>query len=145
MSNIDGEGNGKGTPQAIAQTITDEEIEEAIKQVSNIKQASYDTLSTQQKIGVLTTLITAVGSRETPFLQALLTAAFDDKREAMACADAISERLRYGVDILPITTRIYAQCGIKSVRIDRVLEAMTHQYFHTNYPNYKKGQQSELS
>lgn len=145
MNKVNDEGNGQGAVEAVAETITDEEFEEAIHQVTNIKQASYDTLSTQQKIGVLTTLITAVGSRDNPFLQALLTAAFDDKREAMACADAISERLRYGVDILPITTRIYAQCGIKSVRIDRVLEAMTHQYFHTNYSNYKKNKQAEIS
>ena len=81
--------------------------------------------STQGKLGVLQRTITSELEMKS-YRQTLLLAAFDDKQEAMLAADAITERLRYGVSIEPILARIDAQCGIKSARVRDALAAMSH-------------------
>lgn len=118
-----------------------EDVKEAMElagKVLNTPQS--DTyMSNDVKLGVLQTLIHAVmKDADYQFRQVLLTAAFDDKKEGLLAADAISERLRYGVDIGPLISRITAQCGVKGQRVDKILEALTHYTFSTNYQNNQK-------
>lgn len=130
----------------VVDSVEDDSIDEILKvanQAMNNIEVVRDSVSLEQRMGVLQRVVTAVRSRE-DYLQILLLAAFDDKREAMLAADAISERQRYGVDIQPILTRIVAQCAIKSDRVGRVLDAMTKYTLNTNYqgkmPNWKRQQ-----
>ncbi len=125
-----------------------QEVKEALDMAGKILNTPQsDTfMSNDQKLGVLQTLIHAVmKDADYQFRQVLLTAAFDDKKEGLLAADAISERLRYGVDIAPLITRITAQCGVKGQRVDKILEALTHYTFSTNYQNNQKKGQSNAS
>jgi len=98
------------------------------------------------KLGVHQRIITAV-LKDDDYRQLLLMAAFDNKQEALLAADAITERLRYGVDITPICDRVVAQCAVKAAHIERVLTSMTSYTLHTNYggkiPDWKKKQDSK--
>lgn len=120
-----------------------DDVTEAMSAAGKILNApqSDSFMSNDAKLGVLQTLIHAVmKDADYQFRQVLLTAAFDDKKEALLAADAISERLRYGVDISPLISRITAQCGVKGQRVDKILEALTHYTFSTNYQNGQKKQ-----
>ena len=105
-----------------------------------------DTVSTEGRMGVLQRIVTSVRDKK-DYLQVFLLAAFDDKREALTCADAVSEMQRYGVDIQPIINRVVAQCAVKADRMARVLDAMTKYTLNTNYqgrlPNWKKQQDAK--
>lgn len=127
----------------------DDAVAEVVKAANKMfgnMELVRDSVSLEQRMGVLQRVVTAVKGRD-DYLQILLLAAFDDKREAMLAADAISERQRYGVDIQPILTRIVAQCAIKSDRVARVLDAMTKYTLNTNYqgnlPRWKKQQDTK--
>lgn len=107
-------------------------------------ETGYGDMPISQRLGVLQRVITAVaGSKE--YLQVLLLAAFDDKREAVLAADAITERQRYGVDIQPIVTRVVAQCAVHAARVNTVINAYSSFTLHTNnsrnkQPDWKKEQ-----
>ena len=98
------------------------------------------------KLGVHQRIITAV-LKDNDYRQLLLMAAFDNKQEAMLAADAITERLRYGVDITPICDRVVAQCAVKAAHIERVLNSMSSYTLSTNYggrmPDWKKKQDNK--
>jgi len=106
-------------------------------------QVGFDTMASQQRLGVLQRLVTAV-EKVQGFFQILLTADFDNKREAMLAADAISECRRYGASYEAILLRITAQCGVHSGRVDRVLRSMNSYNLNTNYkgklPEWKQNQ-----
>lgn len=75
-------------------------------------------------------IVHAVPDARKDYRQALLTAAFIDEQQATRASAAISELLRYGIDITPIVDRITALCaveGAKGGRIGNVIEALTHQ------------------
>ena len=128
--------------------ITDGELPaEVYKQMDKIMEEGSDSMSVDQKLGVMQRLVTAVAKDE-EYLQVLLNAAFENKYEAMLAADAISERQRYGVNIRPLVNRIVAQCSVAGDRVNKLLEALTHYTFHTNYPTKKpfwKRQQDDKS
>lgn len=122
---------------------TAEELKEATDILNKLDEVGVDSLTTQQKLGVLQRLVTAVSS-DKEYRQVLLTAAFDNKQEALLCADAISECKRYGVSIEPLVDRVISQCSVKSARLDALLRALTHQSFSGNYggklPDWKRRQ-----
>ena len=129
-------------------TVEKDKLESILKDAQDTldMEVGRDSYSTEARLGVLQRLVTAVKD-STDYMQILLTAAFDDKREALLCADAISERQRYGVDIQPILNRICSQCSVKSDRVRIILEAMTHYTLNTNYPgkmpDWKRKQESK--
>lgn len=128
--------DGKDDVEVEAQPeANDEQIEKAFQQIGGIK-VGFDSMTTGQKLGVLQRLVTAV-AKDDQYRQILLTAAFENKQEAMLAADAIAERKRYGVSIQPIVDRILAQCSIKSDRVNKILEAMSQYTLHTNYTGQK--------
>jgi len=98
------------------------------------------------KLGVHQRIITAV-LKDAEYRQLLLMAAFDNKQEALLAADAITERLRYGVDITPICDRVVAQCAVKGVRVHEILTSMSSYTLSTNYggrvPDWKKRQDNK--
>lgn len=102
--------------------------------------------SIEGKLGVHQRIITAV-LKDSDYRQLLLMAAFDNKQEALLAADAITERLRYGVDITPICDRVVAQCAVKAAHIERVLASMNSFSLQTNYggrvPDWKKKQDNK--
>lgn len=108
----------------------------------------YDSIPMQQKLGVMQRLVTSI-AKDREYRQLLLTAAFDNKHEANLAADAITERLRYGVTIQPIVDRILAQCAVKGARVHEIAEIMTryqitHNYGAGNVPNWKKKQDQSI-
>jgi hypothetical protein len=107
-------------------------IDQMLKDWQNY-EVVHDTVSVEQRMGVLQRMVTAVKDKS-EYLQVFLLAAFDDKREALTCADAISEMQRYGVDIQPIVNRVVSQCAVKADRVARILDAMTKYTLNTNYP-----------
>lgn len=113
----------------------DQTWEAASKQIDGLK-VGFDSMTTGQKLGVLQRLVTAV-AKDDQYRQILLTAAFENKQEAMLASDAISERKRYGVSIQPIVDRILAQCSVNSNRVNKILEAMSHYTLNTNYTGSK--------
>jgi len=115
--------------------VSDAELEKAYAQIGGLK-VGFDSMTTGQKLGVLQRLVTAV-AKDDQYRQILLTAAFENKEEAMLCADAIAERKRYKVSIQPIVDRILAQCSVKSDRVNKILEAMSQYTLHTNYTGQK--------
>ena len=128
------DGKDEATVAALDE-MSDETFEAAIKQIDGLK-VGYDNMTTGQKLGVLQRLVTAV-AKDDQYRQILLTAAFENKQEAMLCADAIAERKRYGVSIQPIVDRILAQCSIKADRVNQILAAMSQYTLHTNYTGSK--------
>jgi len=120
-------------------------VGEAAEVMRELTESGSDSYAMGQKLGVLQRVVTAVSKNE-EYRQILLLAAFDDKQEAMLAADAITERQRYGVTIQPILDRVIAQCAVKSVRVDKILQAMTSYTLHTNYgqhlPSWKKKQEN---
>lgn len=98
------------------------------------------------KLGVHQRIITAV-QKDSEYRQVLLTAAFDNKQEALLASDAITERLRYGVDITPIVDRVIAQCAVKGMRVSTILNSMNTYNIHGNYngriPDWKKKQDNK--
>jgi len=114
------------------QPMTMDDIMAQLEDMSDV-QIAYDSMPMQQKLGVLQRLVTAVKDRN-DYMQIFLTAAFDDKSESNAAADAWAERIRYGVDTTPLLLRIVAQCGIKSKRVDQILHALTNYTLNTNNP-----------
>lgn len=98
------------------------------------------------KLGVHQRIITAV-QKDAEYRQILLTAAFDNKQEAMLASDAITERIRYGVDITPILDRVVAQCSVKGLRVETILNSMSSYTLSTNYrgkvPDWKKRQDNK--
>ncbi len=102
---------------------------EGLGDLKSLLQGS-DTMTSSQKLGVLQRIVTAVAEDE-GYRQILLTAAFDNRQEAMLASDAISERKRYGVAIQPILDRLLAQCSVRSGRVNAVLDALTHYQVHT--------------
>ena len=104
------------------------------------------SVSMGDKLGVHQRIITAV-LKDDDYRQLLLMAAFDNKQEALLCADAITERLRYGVDITPICDRVAAQCAVGGARVKEILTAMASYTLHTNYggriPDWKKKQDNK--
>ena len=114
---------------------SNDEIEAAFRQIGSMK-VGFDSLTTGHKLGVLQRLVTAV-AKDDQYRQILLTAAFENKQEALLAADAISERVRYGVSIQPIVDRMLAQCSIKSERVNEILRALSQYTLHTNYTGQK--------
>ncbi len=104
------------------------------------------SIQTADKLGVHQRIITAVQS-DKEYRQVLLTAAFDNKQEALLASDAITERIRYGVDITPIIDRVIAQCAVKGMRVETVLNSMNSYTLHSNYggrmPDWKKKQDNK--
>lgn len=98
-----------------------------------------DHIDIEQKLGVLQRLVTAVLD-DKQYRQQLLASAFDNKAEAMLCADAISERRRYGVAITPIVDRIVAQCAVNGKRANSIMETINSYTLRTNQyqPKWKK-------
>ncbi len=98
------------------------------------------------KLGVHQRIITAV-QKDAEYRQILLTAAFDNKQEALLASDAITERLRYGVDITPILDRVIAQCAVKGMRVETILHSMNSYTLQSNYggrlPDWKKKQDNK--
>jgi len=129
------ENDGKGEVLAGEPEVSNEELEKGYALIGNLK-VGFDSMTTGQKLGVLQRLVTAV-AKDDQYRQILLTAAFENKEEAMLCADAIAERKRYGVSIQPIVDRILAQCSVKSDRVNKILEAMSQYTLHTNYTGQK--------
>lgn len=128
----------KETETENAQTMPemdDATFDTAIKQIDGLK-VGFDNLTTGQKLGVLQRLVTAVG-KDDQYRQILLTAAFENKQEALLAADAISERVRYGVSIQPIVDRMLAQCSVNSDRVRQILAALSQYTLHTNYTGQK--------
>lgn len=113
----------------------DQTWEAASRQIDGLK-VGFDSMTSGQKLGVLQRLVTAV-AKDDQYRQILLTAAFENKQEAMLASDAISERKRYGVSIQPIVDRILAQCSVNSNRVNKILEAMSHYTLNTNYAGSK--------
>ncbi len=106
--------------------------DEVKNKLDEILEVGIDSISYGQKLGVLQRIVTAV-IEDKEYRQVLLTAAFDNKQEALLCADAIAECKRYGVSIEPLIDRVIAQCSVKSGRVNTVLEALTHYTLNTNY------------
>ena len=104
--------------------LSDKERQEMFAKInSEFEQDSdayYAEVSVEQKLGVMQTLVHAE-HKDAKHRQILLTAAFKDESQAMAAADAITERLRYGVTIQPVLDRIVAQCGIRGQRVTELL------------------------
>ncbi len=117
--------------------------EELRGKIDELLEVGVDSISMGVKLGVLQRVITAA-IEEKEVLQVLLTAAFDNKQEALLCADAISECQRYGVPIMPLLTRVTAQCSIKAGRVNAALSALTNQNRNYNYsgklPDWKRRQ-----
>jgi hypothetical protein len=107
------------------------EPEEALKLLGQLQTEGVSAMSVKQKMGVMQRLVTAV-SKDEEYLQVLLNAAFENKAEALLCADAISERQRYGVNIRPLVNRVVAQCSADSARVNNLLQAMTHYTLNTS-------------
>jgi len=130
------EEDGKGEVTTDVQPeVSDDELDAAFRQVGGVK-VGFDSMTTGQKLGVLQRLVTAV-AKDDNYRQILLTAAFENKQEALLAADAISERVRYGVSIQPIVDRMLAQCSIKSERVNEILRALSQYTLHTNYTGNK--------
>ena len=106
--------------------------EEFISDLDRIIESGADSVMLGQKLGVLQRLVTAV-LEDKEYRQVLLNAAFDNKHEALLCADAIAECKRYGVNIEWLIDRVIAQCSVKAARVNAVLEAMTKYTLNTNY------------
>lgn len=129
---------------------TVEELEKAaaLDAVNTMKEWTdvQGSVSVGEKLGVHQRIITAV-LKDDDYRQLLLMAAFDNKQEALLCADAITERLRYGVDITPICDRVVAQCAVKAAHIERVLNSMTSYTLQHNYggkiPDWKRKQDNK--
>lgn len=127
-----------------------EELEKAAALDAQKKSKEFidiqGSVSFGDKLGVHQRIITAV-LKDDEYRQILLMAAFDNKQEAMLCADAITERLRYGVDITPICDRVVAQCAVKGVRVHEILTSMSSYTLSTNYggrvPDWKKKQDNK--
>ena len=104
------------------------------------------SVSVDGKLGVHQRIITAVQS-DKEYRQVLLTAAFDNKQEALLASDAITERIRYGVDITPIIDRVIAQCAVKGMRVETILNSMSTYTMNNNYrgnvPDWKKRQDNK--
>jgi len=136
----------EGTAEIEAEELRRVAMGDAAKTVDDLVQHGVDSISLQQKLGVLQRIVTAV-EKDSQYRQILLLAAFDNKQEALLASDAITERQRYGVPIKPILDRIVAQCSVKADRIDRVLRAMTNYTLNTNYggklPHWKKKQEDK--
>lgn len=140
------EHEGDGHEENPITTLEKMAAEGAAQTMQELTESGFDSYSSQQKLGVLQRIVTAV-SKDEDYRQILLLAAFDNKQEAMLAADAITERQRYGVSIQPILDRIVAQCSVRADRVDRVLHAMTNYTLNTNYgrgmPGWKKKQDSK--
>lgn len=85
-----------------------------------------------QSGNAMTRLSTAITDASREYRQALLLALFENKQEALLAADAISERLRYGVVVDPIVDRIIAQCATKGARVNTIIDGLTHNRISTN-------------
>ena len=137
--------NGNAAVAEVENTIDlDAELDKAFEAARDkMHDGGADSfMNTAQKLGVLQTLIHAVAD-DKEYRQVLLLAAFDDKREALLYASAIAECRRYGATIEPLVDRIIAQCSVKGGRVDKVLEAMTHQWIGTNNASFTKKQQQK--
>ena len=136
--------NGQQDVATVEDTISQEAIEEAFKDAKKLLEGGADSsvLGTKDKLGVLQRLVTAV-LKDDEYRQVLLTAAFDDKREAMLCADAFNERRRYGVQIDSLVDRVIAQCGVKSTRVNAILDAMTRFSLNTSGYDAKRWKQEQ--
>jgi len=115
--------------------------------VNDIEFENYTgSVSVEGKLGVHQRIITAVQS-DKEYRQVLLTAAFDNKQEALLASDAITERIRYGVDITPIIDRVIAQCAVKGMRVETILNSMSTYTMNNNYrgnvPDWKKRQDNK--
>lgn len=154
-------GNGHKSVTAIDDTTEYEKVKaaalEAVRREQEVEasgdtefefETGYDYHSLGEKLGVLQRAITAVKDKR-EYLQILLLAAFDDKREALLAADAISERQRYGVEITPILNRVVSQCAVHADRLDRVLKAMSSYNINTSQsagkaPRWKREQENKM-
>ena len=127
----------------IAQTLEEKAAADAL---SGMWEEVQGSVPITDKLGVHQRIITAV-LKDNDYRQLLLMAAFDNKQEALLAADAITERLRYGVDITPICDRVVAQCAVKAAHIERVLNSMSSYTLSTNYggrvPDWKKKQDNK--
>ena len=132
--------------EAQAKRIAAMEAKADADDISDVWENVQGSVTMETKLGVHQRIITAV-LKDTEYRQLLLMAAFDDKREAQLAADAITERLRYGVDITPICDRVVAQCAVRGAHIDRVLNSMNSYTLQTNYggkiPDWKKRQDNK--
>lgn len=138
-------GDGHGTIGDLEELAAQEALKEAGQTVEEMLQTGAGSISSQDRLGVLQRIVTAVAKDE-EYRQILLLAAFDNKQEAMLASDAITERQRYGVTIQPILDRLVAQCAVKSGRVDKVLQAMTSYTLNTGFrgklPFWKKKQEN---
>lgn len=119
-------GNNSGEDFDMEKALTDQAVEDLLK----LGEEGNAISSPGGKLGVLQRGITSELD-EKHYRQSLLLAAFDDKQEALLCADAITERLRYGVSIEPILARVDAACGVKSSRIRDAFMALSHRTVST--------------
>lgn len=126
-------------------TIESPEVKAALDMYNDMREAGQsDTImDTNQKTGVIMTLISAVLSDEKfQYRQTLRTASFADSRQSAKAAAAISEAERYGAPISLIVNMIEAQNGERGpagVR-GQALEALTHFTLGTNnFYNKKNG------
>ena len=138
-------GNGSKPLTDLEELAAAEALKGVIPDVEGFLQTGAGSMTSQDKLGVLQRIITAVAN-DKEYRQILLLSAFDDKQEAMLAADALTERQRYGVTIQPILDRLVAQCAVKSGRVDRVLHAMTNYTLNTGFgsklPFWKKKQEN---
>ena len=136
-------GTDEKETKPVAQTLEEKAAADVLAESFEDVQGS---VSIGDKLGVHQRIITAV-LKDNDYRQLLLMAAFDNKQEALLAADAITERLRYGVDITPICDRVVAQCAVKAAHIERVLHSMSSYTLSTNYggkmPEWKKKQDNK--
>lgn len=138
-------GDGHEKIKSLEEVVAEDAVKEVAHEVEEFLEVGAGSMSSQDKLGVLQRIVTAVG-KDAEYRQILLLAAFDNKQEAMLASDAITERKRYGVTIQPIMDRIVAQCAVKSGRVDKVLHAMTNYTLNTGFgrklPFWKKKQET---
>lgn len=133
----------KEEEKSIAQTL---EEKAAADIINDGFEDFVGSIPIEGKLGVHQRIITAV-MKDAEYRQILLTGAYDNKQEAMLASDAITERIRYGVDITPILDRIVAQCAVKGMRVKEILSSMSSYTLSTNYggrvPDWKKKQDNK--
>lgn len=105
-------------------------LEDTANTVEELIRGS-DSMPFQAKLGVLQRVVTAVLD-DKEYRQVLLLAAFDNKQEALLCADAIAECRRYGVPIERIVDRVIAEGSVNSEKMNKVLAAVTSYTLNTN-------------
>lgn len=139
---IETEGNGHAPEEMLQDTI----MEDTVKDMAALMEIGQDSITTQQKPGVLQRIITTP-TKDEEYRQILYQADFVNEEQAVRASDAIAERQRYGVSITPIIDRVTAQCAVKSKRVNTAVSGINQHIFNSNSgggaPNWKKKQETK--